>query len=316
MDTWVITYNGIVVHYKTNEKVLVKAKFNFKYNPLNTFYYQLMWDEIGASRAMSRKVWDNQFWTDLRKQNQERYASQAKEVNGYIQFLKTPSDLKNSNKDNHKNNVELLNSELNNEQNIIKTIDLPILAGSRDHNFGIRNWRYMWRYIWWSPVKFDYPITIDGIDYTYILGSFVEYGNTFENMVIGGIMSEQGDCASFSSATSMENMAKEWYHAESKHYVGIGEKTLPKEFNFYITLLKNTYVLDINIIRGRPAGLWSHSFMMGDGTFEIHEGQSKWTFNLRKIDQDTGKFGPILQTTYAVGLFEFGGNLIGLDASD
>lgn len=65
---------------------------------------------------MAGKEWTRSFFTNLRAQNQERYASQADRAEGHISFLASAGG----------------------EQ--VSRRDLPNLDGSRDHNIGIRNW--------------------------------------------------------------------------------------------------------------------------------------------------------------------------------
>ncbi|CAK8993142.1 Phosphoribosylformylglycinamidine cyclo-ligase (AIR synthase) (AIRS) (Phosphoribosyl-aminoimidazole synthetase) [Durusdinium trenchii] len=258
MKRWRITYDGVVENLRTKERRTVEASFVLSFSPDNVFKYQLHWDEMTAARAMAGKEWTGSFWKNLAAQNQERYASMALHTEGYVSF-KDPED----------SSVETLRREV-------------VLDSSRDHNFGIRNWRFIWRYIWWPPVQFAEPLVIDGVEYTYHTGAMTEYGNTFDNIVVGGLMSAQGDCASFSGATSMKEIAPEWFAAKSTQGVGIGATTLGPTFDFQIGILEAKYVLDIHVERGRKVGLWEHSFMMNDGIFEIHEALTKWTFKLRK----------------------------------
>lgn len=168
--------------------------------------------------------------------------------------------------------------------------------------------RFIQRYIWWPGVRFLKPLRLNGVDYTYLTGAFTDYGNTMSNMVIGGLMSDAGDCAAWSGATPMVDIAPEWYNAVSEQHKGIGDRTLGSEFSFRIGLLSARYVLDIEILRGSGAGMWQHAFMLNDGKFEIHEAMSTWTFVLRKAD--AAPDSAPLATASAVGLFEFGANLV------
>mmetsp|Transcript_3505 Transcript_3505/g.5063 ORF Transcript_3505/g.5063 Transcript_3505/m.5063 type:complete len:446 (-) Transcript_3505:59-1396(-) len=277
LEHWRIRYDGIVENLSNRERRKVSADFHVYLSKDNVFKYQLHWDEMTAARSLAGKDWTPSFWTNLRQQNQERYASQANKVVGTIGF------------ENEKKTELVLN-------------------GSRDHNFGIRNWRFIWRYIWWPPVPFNTPLEIEGIKYTYFTGAMTDYGDTFDNMVVGGLMSSDGDCASFSGATPMRIIAPEWYAAESERGVGIGDSTLGSVFDFQIGILNSRFVVDIHVERGAGAGLWQHAFMMERGEFEIHEGLSRWTFTVRKGEEVVG-------VSDALGLFEFGGNLMGFDDS-
>eukprot|EP01062_Namystynia_karyoxenos_P056504 TRINITY_DN47477_c0_g1_i1.p1 TRINITY_DN47477_c0_g1~~TRINITY_DN47477_c0_g1_i1.p1 ORF type:complete len:461 (+),score=136.17 TRINITY_DN47477_c0_g1_i1:89-1471(+) len=282
MRRWRLKYTGTVEAKGGKRRRQVAVELVLHFTPKNVFLYQVHWDEMAAARALSAKDWDGTFWHNLRAQYQERYMSQALRAEGTIAWDGG------------------------------EPRQLPaLLDGSRDHNFGIRNWRFIWRYIWWPGVKFQDPIRINGVEYRYFTGSFVEYGNTFENMVVGGLMSEEGDCAAFSGATPMREIAPEWYDAPPSPNVGIGERLIPGQLRFQISVLSATYVLDIDVERGSPAGLWSHSFMMQGGTFEIHEGLTRWRFALRAAGSDT-----VLQRSSALGLLEFGGNIAGVDDSD
>ena len=57
---------------------------------------------------------------------------------------------------------------------------------------GIRNWNFLRRYVWWPAVKFEEAIEIEGIKYRYFTGSFVDYGNTIEDLIVGGFVSNEG----------------------------------------------------------------------------------------------------------------------------
>jgi len=73
-----------------------------------------------------------------------------------------------------------------------------------------------------------------------------------------------------------------------------------------IGLLHSTYALDVKIVkRGSRFGLWSHSFMLVGGDFEIHEAQTLFEFSLRKMGS-----AEVLQKTAGSGLWEFGAPLV------
>jgi hypothetical protein len=283
MRKWRIEYDGTLQNLGTLESRRVSADFYLEFNPSSAHMYQVHWDTVGVSRAMAAKTWDAAFWNNLRAQNQERHCNQAQGGHGKVMVYAA---------DGHSVEVE-------------EDIEID---GSEDRNKGIRQWRFIWRYIWWPPVKFHDPLVVEGVPYRYLAGAFTEYGNTFENVVVGGMMANSGAAASFSGATPMREIAPAWYDAQSAQGVGIGETTLPGEFNFKLGILDARYYLDIKILRGRLHGLWQHSFLMEDGIFEIHEGQSKWFLNVRRTIDDA-----VVAQAAADGLFEFGANLVGMD---
>ena len=283
MRKWRIQYDGTLENLSSLERRRVNADFLLDFNPKSAHMYQLHWDPVGVSRAMAAKRWDAAFWANLRAQNQERHCNQARGGRGKVVVYAADGET-----------VEV-------EEEI--EVD-----GSEDRNKGIRQWRFIWRYIWWPPVKFHKPLVVEGVPYIYLAGAFTEYGNTFENVVVGGMMSDDGEAASFSGATPMRDIAPKWYDAQSAQGIGIGETTLPGELNFKIGILDARYYLDIKILRGRQHGLWQHSFLMEDGIFEIHEGQSKWFFKVKRATDHV-----VVAEGSADGLFEFGANLVGMD---
>ena len=123
MKKWFVSYKGIVVSSKTNKQYKIEARFDLTYTAESAFYYQIHWDEMTAARSMSRKVWDSIFWRDLRAQNQGRYANQAAKVTGSIKYLEDETPFES------------------------KELVFDNMDGSLDHNHGIRNWRYIWRYV-------------------------------------------------------------------------------------------------------------------------------------------------------------------------
>uniref|UniRef100_A0A7S3LRZ0 Uncharacterized protein n=1 Tax=Aplanochytrium stocchinoi TaxID=215587 RepID=A0A7S3LRZ0_9STRA len=238
MREWKLAYKGILRSMKTGERRDVEAEFTLYMNPHNVFRYQIHWDELTAARSMAGKEWNQRFWTNIRNQNQERYCSQAKRGTGYIQFEGAEKR------------------------------ELGPLDGSRDHNFGIRNWRFIHTYIWFPPVKFAEPIILDGVKYSYFTGAMTEYGSSFDNMVVGGLMSEDGKCASWSGATPMRDIATEWYDSTSERYVPVGDKTLAHGiFDWELAVLHSKYILEIHQERGSKHGLWQHYFMLADGMY-------------------------------------------------
>jgi hypothetical protein len=283
MKEWRITYKGLVQSKSTGIKLQVDCEFLLTFNEKDVFFYQIHWDEMSTALSLAAKPWSAQVFKNLREQNQERYASKALSARGHVTFVKES-----------------------------KTEKFSTLQGSRDHLWGIRNWLFMYRYIWWPPTTLKSPLVINGVKYTSFIGAFVEYGNTFKNMVVGGLMSEDGSCASFSGATGMHEIAKEWYDIRSKRKDYIGEKHLPRRFKFEIAILQAEYILDVELDRGKPAGLWSHSFDLADGDFEIHEALTLFKFSVRKTGDPTKVS---LSATTASGLFEFGGNLLGVTDS-
>ena len=81
-----------------------------------------------------------------------------------------------------------------------------------------------------------------------------------------------------------------------------------------MTVLGGKYAVDCELERGAGAGMWRQAFWLKDGEFEIHEAQTKFTFRVRLASQP--KSAPALAETTAVGLFEFGKNVVGLDDSE
>lgn len=283
MKQWRIQYDGVLENRNSRERRKVSADFLLDFLPQSAHMYQLHWNPVAVARAMAAKTWDGLFWNNLRAQNQERHANQAQGGKGTITIFAK-------------------------DEKSVETFEEIEIDGSEDRNKGIRQWKFIWRYIWWPPVKFHEPLVIEGVPYTYQTGAFTEYGNTFENVVVGGLMADSGASAGFSGATPMRAIAPEWYDKQSTKGVGIGYDTLPGEFNFQISILHARYVMDIRILRGTKHGLWEHSFLMEDGIFEIHEGQSKWYFTVRRATDNE-----VVATAESDGLFEFGANLVGLD---
>ena len=103
-----MSYDGIVENKETKEREKVKAEFNIRFSETDNYIYGVHWDEIGMARAMSPKTWDENFFKNLRSQNQERYASRSHKAEGKIEFI------------NRK------------EKNLM----FPLLDSSRDHNWG------------------------------------------------------------------------------------------------------------------------------------------------------------------------------------
>lgn len=153
---------------------------------------------------------------------------------------------------------------------------------------------------------------IDGTKYEYISGAMTMYGNTFENIVVGGLVSAEGKVCSWSGATPMKKIAPEWFNMNSTRYNPIGTKTLSHgNFQWELAICESRYILEISQKRGREYGYWEHTFLLDNGAFEIHEAYTMWEFRLRRIDSKV-----ILQKNVARGLFEFGKNLAGFDDSE
>jgi hypothetical protein len=272
---WRLKYSGLVQNEKTRAREHVDAEFDIEFRDTDPFLYQLMWDEMTAALSMASVPWTSQFFANLRAQNQERYASRSKRASGKIAF---------------KSRAEIV---------------LPQLLSSRDHNWGIRKWSFIYRYLWWPPIHFATPVQIEGVNYTSFTGSWVEYGNTFSDMIVGGLMSDDGACAAFSGATPLRTIVPEWFKAKSQRGKGIGEALVPATQSMTLGLLQSTYALDIRVTkRGTKSNLWAHSFLLADGTFEIHEAQALLEFSLRKMGSEE-----VLMTSTAQGLWEFGASL-------
>ena len=286
MREWRLSYTGVVSKSSAPAtRTRVRAVFRLKFSPKDVYYYNVHPDLYAMARSMAVSPWTPTFFRNLRAQNQERYASKTHGGEGEIAFLPdAPANAEPT-----------------------KTVTFPAIASSRDHNVGIRNWNFLHSYIWWPPVHIS--LEIEGVRYTSFVGTFVEYGNVFRNFVGGVLMSDDGATAAFSSATSMADIAPAWYNAPfGKPYVPHGEKLIPGEMNFTIAILNARYALDCHVLRGSKAGLWSHTFWLKNGEFEIHEAQTKFTFNVRKWGSSD-----VVTTGTAVGLFEFGKNVVGLD---
>lgn len=169
----------------------------------------------------------------------------------------------------------------------------------------------MHSYIWFPPVKFLDPIVINGVSYKYLTGAMSMYGNTFDNIVVGGLVADSGKVASWSGGTPMRDIARQWFDSTSERNVGVGGKTLTHgNFEWTLAIAESTYLLEISQQRGKAHGLWEHAFMVNDGGFEIHEALTRWSFKLKKAGGSH-----VIQETSAVGLLEFGKNLIGYDDS-
>ena len=122
------------------------------------------------------------------------------------------------------------------------------------------------------------------------------------NMVVGGLMTEDGGCASLSGATPMGEIAPTWYHAKTQLGQGIGKATVDRTFEFRFGLLEAKYELDVSVVRGAH---WDHAFMMMGGEFEIQEALTEWRFALRRSGDPR-----VLANTTARGLLEFGATLL------
>jgi len=274
LKRWTLSYKGLVQNEKTGAREHVDARFDLEFSDQDVFLYQVHWDELAAALALAQKPWTRQVLQDLRSQNQERYASRTHKASGQITFGGG------------------------------KQITLPSLLSSRDHNWGIRDWLYIYRYLWWPPIHFASPIVIDGVAYTYFLGSFVEYGITFSDLIVGGLVADDGHVASFSGATPLKEIAPAWFAAQpSKRGQGIGAKLVPAQQTMTFGLLQSTYALHVRVAhRGPP--LWSHSFLLIDGDFEIHEAQALFEITLTAMGSTD-----VLAKTTAQGLWEFGAPL-------
>ena len=161
--------------------------------------------------------------------------------------------------------------------------------------------------MWFPPVRFREPLVIDGLALRYMTGSFVDYGNTFANLVVGALLGDAHASVAFSGATAMDEFAKAWYKP-TKGGAGHGERTLHGDMAFVIGLAGCRYTLSIRVRRGAPLGLWSHTFLFQNDTFDLHEALTLWDVELRRSGSNV-----VLQRTSATGLLEFGANLVGID---
>ena len=288
---WVVAYRGVLERASAGgatERAHVDARFELDLSPDNLFFFNVDVSELTMARAMAVNEWDAAFWRSLVSQNQERYASRAASGSGYVAFLPdaAPGSAPRTN------------------------LSLPAVVGSRDHNFGVRNWRFMHAYIWWPPTNLDQPLTVDGVKYSAFVGTFVEYGRVFSNLVVGGLVSDAGDVLKFSAATPMDDIAREWARVPSpgKHHA-VGDALVPAELAFTVALGESAeFALDCELVRGKGAGLWRHVFWLQDGDFEIHEALTRFTFKVRRWGESA-----VLSRATAVGMFEFGRNVVGLD---
>jgi hypothetical protein len=279
---WSIRYDGKVV--SGSETRLAKAHFRVRLEKENVFFYREDWDLMSVARAMSSKSWASlSFWNDLRSQRQHRYSSRAK-VTGTLEM-----------------------KENENHHTLWKRDDISTF-GSRDHNWGIRDWSFIRRYIWFPPLTFRNALIIDGVKYTHMTGTFVNYGTTFANFVAGAIISDDGVKIPFASSTPMKKIAPQWYmgddEASGTSSKGLGKRTVPSSMSFSILLSRESCVLNISVQRGQSFDLWDHSFYFQSETFEIHEAQTRWNLKLKCDDNNDA-----LKTTHAMGLLEFGANL-------
>jgi hypothetical protein len=297
LKKWTLTYRGLVQSEKDGKRYNVDAKFELEFSDRDVYIYQIHMDPMTMARSMSSKTWDGPFWKNLRSQAQERYASKSHGGKGYVRFINGPPG-------GHHDTTNRISSP---------EIILPQLHGSRDHNFGIRNWGFMWPgYVWWPPIHFNTPVMMDnGHTYTYFLGSFVDYGNTFNNLVVGGFVGED-NVGIFSSATGVSNFASKWYKIGSPgKYKPVGRDTVPSTIQLEISFCEAQYIAHITIQRGYEVGLWDHSFWLKDGEFEIHEAQAKFHLQFRRFNESN-----FFTETTAIGMFEFGKNVVGLDMED
>lgn len=275
MREWTIRYSGVVENRAKTRRENVTADFTLLFSERDVFSYQLHWDEMATALSLAGKPWDEAFFKNLRSQNQERYASKAQSGSGFVQFAGQDK------------------------------VAFAGMQASRDHLWGIRNWVFMPRYVWWPPIALKRALVIDNVAYTSFIGAFVEYGNTMANMVVGGLVSDEGKVASFSGATHMRDIAKAWYD-EPPTGVFIGERLVPGDLHLEIGLLGGEYVMEVNVQRGAKHGLWSHTFSLAEGRFEIHEALARFEFTVRRF----GANRAVVSNSTAAGLFEFGATVV------
>lgn len=284
LEQWTLSYDGIV-ESSTGKRMHCNSKFVVRLNPRNVYSFTTMQDPLSIAKSMSRRPWNAAYFKSLRSQMQTRYTSLATEVTGTLALATQAGG--------------------------VPVFSLPsgwVGDGSRDHNWGVRKWNYIWRYIWFPPVRFAEPLEVDGSKLTYFTGTFVEYGS-LENAVVGGILDEDGGYMTWSGATPMGDIAPKWFKSPAdKAAPSWGAATVPAQMNFSISFGDAVYILDISVERGRKFGLWDHTFKVGytykADIFEIHEAMTRWSFTVR-----TAADGKVLQRTTAIGLLEFGANL-------
>lgn len=275
LKLWKITYQGVVENAAKTSRVKVSCVFQLSFSTDNVFLYQVHVDDMTTGLSLAGKPWTSSFFQHLRSQNQVRYASRALTTQGEVSFLE--SETKHT---------------------------FESLQGSRDHLWGIRNWLFIYRYIWWPPITLKDPLVIEGIQYKSFIGAFVEYGDTMDNMVAGGFMSDQGDCASFSGATHIRNIGGEqWYESKTKRGQ-IASKFLPQSIRFDLSILKARYIVRVRVDRS----YWTHSFLLAEGDFEVQEGLGLYSFQVMRAGSEQ-----VLAESTASGLLEFGCNLVGVN---
>lgn len=289
---WSLKYEGQMIGGVTGSEMrYAKAQFTVKLSEKNVFFYREDWDLLSVARAMAEKSWASvSFWTDLHSQRQHRYSSRAR-VSGSMAMYDSIDG-----------------------QNLLWSRHNISTYGSRDHNWGIRDWAFIRRYIWFPPLSFRKPMTIDGIAYTHMTGTFVDYGTTFSNLVVGAIISDDGAKLPFVLSTPMRKIAPRWYAGDNitsgASQTLLGRRTVPGAMSFSVILLLNSSsscMLNITVQRGHSFEMWDHSFYFQSGMFEIHEAQTKWNIKL-KCGDNINHSSEGLSTT-AIGLLEFGANL-------
>ena len=268
------------------------------------FFYQRDWDKMAVAKAMSAEPWSLGFFRALRSEHQEHYEVGTRATGTIRIGAQQP-----------------------------QVVELAEAPGFRDHSFGKRDWTYMHRYMWLGTVTFGKPLEIGGHRYTHMTGTAVHYGHTFKHLVAGGLMGARGSKAppiSFGAMSHMREMAEAWHDSEARgrnhgvgHLVGGdvsfdialtfpqarvgkrgtvagGDDTTTKKKEVDVAPGDCPYTL-LRCEVSRKA--WKHGFLVQDGTFEVHEGDSLYTLQL--LDED----GEVAQSTTGVGLLEFGGTL-------
>lgn len=346
MHVWRVSYRGLLVATSNRTTYHCDASFLVRLNPgaSSTFFFTGGgdWSSTSIGRALAEASWTQTFWTLLFVQRQERYSTPGI-VSGAVTLA---SSTDQDGRDDRRRRpsvatpvwsrvfVPIEVDAEGNEAAKESGVD-SALYGSRDRNFGIRDWNFIWRYVWWPPLRFDRPIEIDGAQYRYFTGTFVATRGTFPNLVTGALLPNRGDLStrslSIAAATPIRSIAPRWYgqsgsddeddernacgaracDADDDATFSHGGRYVPADMHYQIVVeLSDGFTCDLNIHvqRGAPRQLWHHAFYFANGTFEVHEAISRFAVQVVE-DPKSDRCGR--GRVRGKGLLEFGANLVG-----
>eukprot|EP00940_MAST-03C_sp_MAST-3C-sp2_P003296 g3296.t1 len=303
LKTWRVRYEGRLVTSSLEDSVSeiehrCVADFTLQLDT-NVFIFDRDWSVSSVGRSLASVPWNTRaFWSNLRSQRQERYTSAGRVSAGNIAIVSSKRGAV----------VER------------RSRSLKGLYGSRDHNFGVRDWSFLWRYVWWPPLHFDSPLSLGAFGtFTHLTGTLVTYGSTFENLSIGGILGKESNASlPISNATSMRTFAREWYDGAGADGCDsaspYGAIRAPSSFALTVSIEVPTEnvparcVLDVRIDRGAAYDMWEHAFYFNNDNFEVHEALATWDIHVRGPGAGSHIHCGSDHTT-ALGMFEFGANL-------